>query len=201
MNIKLFFMSIWIPKFILNKELDQTAKIIDKYLDDLLKSYSISQPNIEKTLSTNIEERRLSMAKGHKLRLNCLIEELGFESSLKVGRKELFKAGYIMGCEAKDRLNVKTINDAVVAAHIIYKILGINFTVEKKEQQLVFNINSCDLASQYSAETCKIMSATDEGVLKGLNSNMDMKFKTRITEGAKECTACIDIKKNNGETL
>ncbi len=201
MNFKLFFISIWIPKFIIKKELNETAKIIDKCLDDLLTSYSISKPNIKKSINANIEERRLNMAKDHELYLNSLIEELGFEYASKVGRAELFKAGYIIGYKTKKRLNVKTIDDAIVAAHIIYKILGINFTVEKKGQTLVFNINSCELASQYSSETCKIMSATDEGVLKGLNNNMSMKFKTRITEGAKECTACINIKKNYGETL
>ena len=40
----------------------------------------------------------------------------------------------------------------------------------------------------------KLMSAADEGVLKGLNEKMDLKFIKRITEGAEECTACVNIK-------
>ena len=46
----------------------------------------------------------------------------------------------------------------------------------------------------YTPETCRIMSAADEGVLKGLNEKMDLKFMKRITEGAEECTACVNIK-------
>ncbi len=62
------------------------------------------------------------------------------------------------------------------------------------EKNIILRIKSCELANQYSPETCKIMSAADEGVLNGLNKKLSMKFIKRITEGAEECTACIKIK-------
>ena len=37
-----------------------------------------------------------------------------------------------------------------------------------------------------------ILSAADEGVVHGLNENMGMHFKERITEGVSECIACIN---------
>ena len=65
--------------------------------------------------------------------MDSLIEVLGFDKALKVGREELFKAGYMMGCDVKKRLKVKNINDAIIALRIIYNVLGINFIVEEKE--------------------------------------------------------------------
>ncbi len=193
MNIKLLLLSIWMPEFILINELEKTSGITNKYLDILLKRYSIPIPTVKNPLKGNLKERQLIMATGHNIRVKSLIDELGFECALKMGRTELFKAGYIMGCDAKKRLGVKTVKDAIVAARIIYRVLGIHFTVEDNGKDIVLRINSCELATQYSPETCQIMSAADEGVLKGLNKKMSMKFTKRITEGAEECTACISI--------
>ena len=194
MNIKLFLMSIWIPKFVLVNELKKTSKITNNCIDNILESYSIPIPDVENNLRGNLEEQRLILANSHNIRLDTLIEVLGFDEALKVGRKELFKAGYMMGSEIKKRLNVKNVNDAIIAARIIYKVLGINFTVEKRGKDIILRIISCELSTLYSAETCRIMSAVDEGVLKGLNDKIDMNFTTRITEGAEECAACLKIK-------
>ena len=193
MSIKLLLLSIWMPEFILINELEKTSEITNKYLDMLLKRYSIPIPTVKKPLKGNLKERRLIMAKGHNIRVKRLIDELGFEDALKIGRTELFKAGYMMGCDARNRLGVKTVKDAIVAARILYRVLGINFTAEENRKDVVLRIKSCELATQYSPETCKIMSAADEGVLKGLNNKMSMRFIKRITEGAEECTACISI--------
>jgi L-2-amino-thiazoline-4-carboxylic acid hydrolase len=194
MNIKLFLMSIWIPKFVLINELEQTSKIINKSIDDLLERYSIPKPIIDTQMKGNLDERRLIMAKNHKILINCIIERFGFEKALKICRKELFEAGHMMGCNTKERLKVKNVDDAIVAARIIYKVLGINFIIEKNRKDIVLRIQSCTLATIYSTETCEIMSAVDEGVMKGLNEKMSMNFTKRITEGAEECAACINIK-------
>jgi hypothetical protein len=194
MNIKLSLMSLWIPKFVLINELKQTSNITNEYIDNLFERYSIPKPPVNENLVGNLQEQRLIMAKNHNTSLNTLIEVLGFDKAVMVGRKEMFKAGYKMGLNIKKRLNVKDIDDAIIAARIIYRVLGINFTVEENGKDILLRIKSCELASLYTSQTCEIMSATDEGVLKGLNDKMSMKFLTRITEGADECTACIKIK-------
>ncbi len=194
MNIKLFLMSIWIPKFVLINELEKTFNITNMYIDDLLEKYSIPKPDIENNLKGSLKEQRLIMAKNHNTRLDNLIEVLGFDKALKVGREELFNAGYMIGCDVKKRLKVKNVNDAIIALHIIYSVLGINFIVEEKEKGMILRIKYCELSTLYSFETCEIMSAVDEGVLKGLNNQLSMNFETKITEGAEECTACIKIK-------
>jgi hypothetical protein len=194
MSIKLHLLSIWIPEFLLIRELEKTSEITNNYLDTLLKRYSIPIPAMKKPFKGNLEERRMMMAEYHNIRLKRLIEKLGFEDSLIIGRAELYKAGYAMGRDTRKRLGVKTIKDAILAARILYKVLGINFTTEENGEHIILRIKSCELANQYSLETCKIMSAADEGVLNGLNKKLGMKFIKRITEGAEECTACIKVK-------
>lgn len=194
MNIKLFLMSIWTPEFVLINELEKTFIITNKCIDDLLEKYSIPKPNIKNNLEGNLKEQRLIMAKSHKVRLDSLIGVLGFDKALKVGREELFKAGYMMGCDIKKRLKVKNINDTLIALRVIYNVLGINFIVEEKGTDMILRIKYCELSSLYSIDTCEIMSAVDEGVLKGLNNQLSMNFKAKITEGVDECVVCIKIK-------
>jgi hypothetical protein len=194
MSIKLRMLSIWLPEFILIRELKRTSDLMDEYLDRLLDRYSISIPMVEKPVKGNLKERRIIMAAGHNLRVNALVDSLGLDKALEFGRAEMFKAGYKMGCDAQKRLGVgRNVNDTIVAARILYKVLGINFTVEENGENSILRVKSCELATQYSPETCQIMSAVDEGVLKGLNQYMGMKFMKRITEGAEECIACINI--------
>ena len=194
MSIKLRFLSIWIPEFILIKELERLSDLTNNRLDILLNRYSVSPLLIEKPSKGKLEERRTLMAASHNLHVNALVEALGFDKALKIGRKEMFKAGYELGCEAKKRLGVGSdIKDALVAARILYKVLGIKFTIEENEQTTFLLVKYCALANHYTPETCKIMSAADEGVLKGLNEKMGMKFFKRITEGSKNCKACINI--------
>jgi hypothetical protein len=195
MNIKLFLLSIWVPEFVLIQELERTSNLTNEYLDRLLNRYSVTPPLVDTNLKGNFEERRMMMAAGHNLRVKALVEALGSEKAMETGRAEMFKAGYKMGCDIQKRLGLdEDINEAMVAARILYRVLGIKFTVEKRNKNIFMRVKSCALASSYTPQTCKIMSAADEGVLKGLNEKMDLKFIKRITEGAEECTACVNIK-------
>lgn len=193
MNIKLRILSLWFPEFMQIKELEKTSELTNDCLDKLLKKHSISPP--EKVHGKgSIDERRVNMAVGHNKRVNALVDVLGHGEALKLGKEQMFKVGCIMGSEARERLGVgEKIEDTIAAARILYKILGIDFTVETHENDLILIVHSCELAKNYSPETCAIMSAADKGVLKGLNGKLDLEFKKRITEGAKECTACINV--------
>jgi hypothetical protein len=196
MGIKLYLLSIWVPEFVLINELERTSDITNMYLDKILMKYSIPVPVVDKPLKNNLNEQRKIMAKAHNLRVHALIKALGLKNASEVGRAEMFKAGYMMGCDAQKRLGIgKSVKEAIVAARILYKVLGIDFALEENGEDTVLKVKTCALATQYSPETCKIMSAVDEGVLKGLNEKMGMKFVERMTEGAEECTACIKIKK------
>lgn len=191
MNIKLRILSVWFPKFLQIRELEKTSNNTNDCLDKLLRKHSISPPDKVQG-NGSLDGLRSNMALGHNKRVKALVDVLGREKAIKLGKEQMFRVGCLMGREARERLGVgEKIEDTIAAARILYKILGIDFTVENHGNDLILTVHSCKLANCYSTETCMIMSAADKGVLKGLNDKLDLEFKKRITEGAEECTACI----------
>lgn len=196
MSIRLKIASLWLPDFILKRELDNVATNTIKGLDNVLEQYApekMAEVNKkDEILKGNIEERRVIMAKTHNVRVKALIESLGYENAVRIGRKAMFNAGYELGKEARKKLVVgDSFKDLEAAAKILYKILGINFKIQNEDGNSIMFVNKCALSKYYSPEACMVLSAADEGVVRGLNENMDMKFKERITEGAPECKAWI----------
>jgi hypothetical protein len=196
MSIQLKIASLWIPDFILKKELDKAALLTIDALDNLLKRYA---PLKMKEISTadydprgSLEDRRKSMAIAHNKRVKLLIEDLGYETAIEVTRKSMFHIGYHLGHKTRHKLGVgNDFKDLELAAKILYKILGIDFKIENINGNLFMKVNRCSLSKYYSPESCMVLSAADEGVVHGLNDNLEMKFKERITDGSSECIACI----------
>jgi predicted ArsR family transcriptional regulator len=196
MSIRLRIASLWLPDFILKRELDKVANDTIKGLKDVLKQYApqkIEEINKKDgNLKGKMEERREKMAEIHNDYVKMLIEELGYDDAIKIGRNAMFKVGYELGQEARQKLGVgNNFEDLELAAKILYKILGIEFKIENRDENIIMVVNRCVLSKYYSSEACMILSAADEGVVKGLNENMNMQFKERITDGASECLACI----------
>ncbi|HML05495.1 MAG TPA: L-2-amino-thiazoline-4-carboxylic acid hydrolase [Methanobacterium sp.] len=197
MSLKLKIVSLWLPGFILKKDLDIVARNTIEGLNDVIKRYIpwrmeeiIEQDEV---LKGNAEKRRAIMANAHNIRVKALIEELGSEEAIKIARKSMFEVGYQLGKNARKRLGVgNDLNDLQLAAKIMYKILGIEFKIENKDGNIVMIVNRCALSKYYTLEACMVLSAADEGVVRGLNENMEMQFKERITDGASECIACIN---------
>ncbi len=196
MSIRLKIASLGLPGFILKKELDNIAVKTINGLETVLTQYAPEKTEMVKKndmLKGTMEERRLVMARVHNEYVRLLIGELGYEKAVKIGRKAMFEVGYELGKEARRKLGVgNDFKDLELAARILYKILGIEFKLENKSGNIIMVVNKCDLSKYYSPEACMILSAADEGVVYGLNENVNMQFKERITEGASECIACIN---------
>lgn len=197
MSIKLNILSLWIPRSLIIRELDRVAELTTGCLDEVLGNYSPESLKLLENLALkgDLNKRRMLMAEGHNVRVNAIIEAIGYEKAMKVGRAAMFKAGYGLGLEARKRLGVsENLQDTIKAAQIMYRVLGIKFKVEKLGENMVLKVEKCSLAAHYSPETCRLMSAADEGVVHGLNENIDMLFMKRITDGAEECKACLKFK-------
>jgi len=199
MNIPLKIASLWLPDFILKKELDNVAINTINGLNNVLKQHAPEKiiDKKDEVLKGSLEERRAIMTKAHNRRVKALIEELGYENAIKFGRKAMFKVGYQLGRDVRLKLGVgDDFKDLELAARVLYKILGIEFKIENKGGNIIMVVNRCALSKYYTREACMVLSAADEGVVSGLNENVDMQFKERITEGASECIACInEVKK------
>jgi hypothetical protein len=198
MSLKLRIASFWMPSSLLIPEIDRVAEVTVKHLDQLLREFAPEQLRTiqkeELMMKGNIEQRRKIMATAHNVRVKTLIDALGCDDAVEIGRKALFKAGLLLGQEARERLNVgESLQDLIRAARILYHVLGIEFRIKKSGEDILMVVERCSLATYYSPETCRILSATDEGVVQGLNPNIHMIFKERMTEGPSECLACITI--------
>lgn len=192
MSVKLTIFSHWMPDYLLIPLLDNISIVTMDSLDELIKEYAPEKLGIlnEVILKGNLTERRCEMAKGHNIRVKYLVETLGETETVSIAREALYQVGLKLGVEARERLGVTdNLNDLIKAATILYKVLGIKFHINKDEDILI--IYKCSLSNYYTSLTCKILSAVDEGVVHGLNTEMTMKFKERITEDSENCIACL----------
>ncbi|MDI6643770.1 MAG: hypothetical protein QME14_01830 [Methanobacteriaceae archaeon] len=195
MNFKLYFASLWLPHYVLKRELDELATATINGLDNLLKTPKRDRFNLKQLKSDKIEIRRAEMASIHNKKVKELIDIYGYSEAIKLGRKSMYKVGLSLGIKTRDRLNVGSkLDDLELAAKILYKILGIEFQLKKRDGILYLVVNRCALADHYNADTCKVLSAADEGVFHGISSGASMKFEERITENKPECLASIKMR-------
>ena len=202
MGVRLAVLGVWTPKFVIRRELDKVSSLTTNALKEVLKTHTpfATTENAKKEPQPrSIEEKRAAMAKEHNVLVEALAKALGEDEAVKLGREALFKVGEQLGRETRGRLGVNdSRRDLIKAARILYRVLGIDFEVEWQGQtDATLIVNRCALAKNYTELTCIILSATDEGVVKGLNPNMNMKFENRITSGCSHCTA--RIKQNETE--
>lgn len=195
MGVKLALLSLWMPKYLLSRELTSVSKTTTQALIGVLQANTpTAQLKIESpNLAGSIDEKRAAMAKQHNVLVDALAEALGQDVAVKVGREALFQVGAQLGRQNRVRLGVGgSSEDLVKAAKIMYRVLGINFNVEwNGPNNAVVTVDRCALAQNYSELTCKVLSATDEGVVHGLNPSMNLKFESHIPGGCKVCTAKI----------
>ena len=205
MGLKLLFLSWWTPKSIIYKELGRVDALTTDALEALLKNYSHynnkeEESKKEASSEGSIEQRRDIMALRHTNLVNSLAEVLGKEEAIRLGREAMFKVGEKLGNETRQKLGVgRSLQDLIKAARILYRVLGIDFEVElQAPNTAILVINRCALAANYSELTCQVLSATDEGTIRGLNKSMNMTFTERITSGLPKCKARITLRMNGG---
>jgi hypothetical protein len=195
MGFKLWVLSWWTPNFVVSRVLDK----LEAETAEAFKSLPINIPadvlgivNSGVVPNTgSINQKRAAMAKQHAKLVDILVATLGREKGVELGRGALFEVGRSLGREVRDLLGVgETPADLIRAAKVLYRVLGIDFDVVWiGEGNATLVVNRCVLAEEYSELTCQVLSATDEGVMQGLNPNTQMKFREYITGGCPKCKA------------
>jgi hypothetical protein len=100
--------------------------------------------------------------------------------------RRLFDAAVRLGREIGRELRVSTPREAMAAARVLYRGLGIDLKAEPTGDIV---IRRCSFSRHYSAEVCHLMSRLDAGVLAGLAGGGELAFSERLTEGAGRCRA------------
>jgi predicted ArsR family transcriptional regulator len=198
MGLRLTFLDWWTPKGVLCHELERVDAKTTAALREVIKSNApdaaLPFADWEPALDGNLESRRAAMAKRHVALAEALAAAVGRNQAILLGRKALFKVGKELGEETQRRLGVQTPHDLVHAAGILYRVLGIEFTVQWiNPKKAVLTVHRCALADHYTEFTCQILSAADEGVMAGLLEGSNMKFQKMLTSGCNSCIAEITL--------
>lgn len=110
--------------------------------------------------------------------------------AVKVVSARLRAAALELGEEMRRELRVRNADEAMRAAWLLYRVLGIDFDGRSDGS---ISIRRCYFADWYSPRVCAFMSALDEGVLAGLMGEGRLEFSGRITEGRHRCAATFRL--------
>lgn len=195
LNLKLRLLSYWMPEYLLNPLIDEIAESTIHCLNQLLEIYGdLKEEDV--VLAGDLIQRREIMATTQHNRIRKLIKLIGYREACENGRKALFQVGLKLGRQACERLNVTdNLDDLTSAARILYHVLGIEFQITTLDNEIFLIVMRCALAEYYTVETCKIISAVDEGVIQGLNPHYNMHFTEYMTGDSNICQACINMNK------
>jgi L-2-amino-thiazoline-4-carboxylic acid hydrolase len=203
MSLKILLLSWWTPKWFLKRGLNELAhstitgleKVLIKQVPEYRKDPESLKYSSNILLKGNLKEQRITMAAIHNELVETMIDAFGHDDAIILGRKAMFREGLALGRKFRRILGVGTsLEELISAARILYEILGIEFDIKAfKANKIVMVVNHCALAEYYKPDTCKVMSAADEGVVQGLNPKIKMEFQERITEGASSCLAPIHM--------
>jgi predicted ArsR family transcriptional regulator len=114
------------------------------------------------------------------------------EAALREGRDlpalhdRLERGARTLGARLRAGLRLRTTEDAMAAARVVYGLLDIDFHGSGHGE---ITVRRCPFSEVYSAEVCRLVSALDAGLLAGLSGGDRLEFTQRITEGAPCCLA------------
>ncbi len=110
----------------------------------------------------------------------------GSPTTLAALERRLYRAALRLGGRYRLQLAVRSPSEALAAARIIYRALGIDFR-GSSDGQIV--IRRCFFADLYTPRVCALVSALDRGLMAGLAGGGELRFAQRLTEGAGCCQA------------
>jgi hypothetical protein len=114
------------------------------------------------------------------------------EAALRDGRDlpalqdRLERGTRALGARLRAGLRLRTTEDAMAAARVVYGLLDIDFRGSGHGE---ITVRRCPFSEVYSADVCRLVSALDTGLLAGLSGGDCLEFTQRITTGAPCCLA------------
>lgn len=108
-------------------------------------------------------------------------------------KDRLFQGAFLLGGGLRERLRIATLQEALAAGRILYRLLEIDF---RGTGQGEIAIDRCLFSRYYSNHVCQVISSLDEGLLAGLSGGGRLVFTQRITEGHACCRAVLNLPKD-----
>jgi hypothetical protein len=102
--------------------------------------------------------------------------------------RRMWRNAYDLGESLRRRIGVRTREEALRAARIASRMIGIDLRAATSGGVVV---ERCAFADRYSPPVCHLMSSLDAGLIAGLTEGGRLTFSERITEGKPRCLARI----------
>ncbi len=173
MNIRLELARIWLPASVRKEKIGQlvglTARSFETPFPDL-RGGGVRRRLEEYAAFTRAQVDRAT-AEG--------IDLAGVRIKLRRGAADL-------GAELKTRFKVTGQRGELLLLRLAYRVIGIDLEADAAGGVIV---RRCSFARFYNPETCRVISALDEGLMAGILGEGVLEFDRRITEGHDGCRA------------
>lgn len=133
-------------------------------------------------------DRRALLERYASFTTRCAEQALADHTGLDAVSGRMWENAYDLGASLRRRLGVHTRAEAVRAARIAYRMIGIDLRANERGRVVV---HRCAFAEWYSPQVCRVMSSLDAGLIAGLTRGGRLSFSERITEGRPSCLAQI----------
>jgi hypothetical protein len=101
-------------------------------------------------------------------------------------QRRLYDGAYRMGQELRRTFRIANTGDALAAARVLYRALGIDLRATPAGK---VTVHRCFFSDYYSSPVCQVIASLDEGIFAGLSGGGQLAFTRRITEGHECCKA------------
>lgn len=133
-------------------------------------------------------DRRTLLERYASFTARCATQALADGGDTDAVSRRMWRTAYALGRSVRHRLGIRTRDEALRAARLVYRIIGIDLRADRQGHVLV---DRCAFAHWYSPDICRLMSSLDAGLIAGLSRGGRLTFSERITEGRPRCLAQI----------
>jgi hypothetical protein len=105
-------------------------------------------------------------------------------------QRRLYDGAYRIGCDLRRTFRITNTVDALAAARVLYRALGIDLTATPAGE---ITVHRCFFSEFYSIQVCQLIASLDEGLFAGLSGGGRLAFNQRITEGRECCKASLRL--------
>jgi hypothetical protein len=179
-NIRLIALRVWLPAWIRDRGLQELTCVAE----DAFRAPA------HDTMSLSYRDRLRAFAEDTRDQARAAAGSPDVDSV----KRRLFENARCLGEELGERLRIKTDAEALDAARILYRAIGIDFRGRASGDVV---IRKCYFSKFYSAHACRVMSSIDEGLIAGLSGGGRLSFTSRITEGQPCCRAVIEFERRS----
>lgn len=179
MSLRLFLLNIFLP----HKLKEETMR---ELFEVTARAFQVSPPVLDGLRFNDVLQTYANFTR------TAAEQQIGGREDVASVKKRLHDGAFGIGERIRNELRVRSREDALKAARLLYRAIGIDFLCSKVDEVL---IRRCYFSHFYSCEVCWIISSLDEGLIAGLTDGGRLWFVSRITEGDNFCLGEINFGK------